>query len=335
MDPCQTKEAYEVEMALRRLCGKRRPGVVQVASDRAPEILKALKDLGFASEPSPPYQKLHNALAESSIRTIKGMTAAVLLHSGLEHQYWPLAQKYLEWMYNITTQALGVDHDEECKPTRYEKAMGYLVDSYLIPFGALVWYKDPNPYAYGPKGEPALFLGAELVDGFLFKGNYRVWPLDAFEKGGFKEFVTRTLAIPNGGWTFPAIKAEASAFEEPIPEPLDDEYEPTTPAESVADPDQIREEKGEVEGKPVEAYPAPGAGSSPSGRPKLKRHRAITTLRIAVHGKTPGCDGCREGTYDHSQACRTRFDSLLNEWSRSRSAKVLLALLLLGRRRMF
>lgn len=185
MDPCQTKEAYEVEMALRRLCGKRRPGVVQVASDRAPEILKALKDLGFASEPSPPYQKLHNALAESSIRAIKGMTAGVLLHSGLEHQYWPLAQKYLEWMYNITTQALGVDRDEECKPIRYENAMGYLVDSYLIPFGALVWYKDPNPYAYGPKGEPALFLGAELVDGFLFKGNYGVWPLDAFEKGVF------------------------------------------------------------------------------------------------------------------------------------------------------
>ena len=47
-------------MALRRFVGKKRPGVVQVASDRAPEIRKAVRDLGFASEPAPPYQKIHN-----------------------------------------------------------------------------------------------------------------------------------------------------------------------------------------------------------------------------------------------------------------------------------
>ena len=51
MVPVNTKHSDEVEMALRRFVGKKRPGVVQVASDRAPEIRKAVRDLGFASEP--------------------------------------------------------------------------------------------------------------------------------------------------------------------------------------------------------------------------------------------------------------------------------------------
>ena len=129
MVPVNTKHSDEVEMALRRFVGKKRPGVVQVASDRAPEIRKAVRDLGFASEPAPPYQKIHNPLAEPMVRTIKGMTASILLHSGLDLQYWPLAQKYLEWAYNITTTASGVDDEDEWKPTKYEKAMGYVVDS--------------------------------------------------------------------------------------------------------------------------------------------------------------------------------------------------------------
>lgn len=183
--PCKTKSSEEIEMALRRLVGKRRPGIIQIASDRAPEIRKACRDLGFSHEPAPPYQRIHNAVAESSIRTIKGMTSSVLLHSGLDSEYWPLAQNYLEWAYNITTD-------------RYQNAFVYQLECFMIPFGAMVWFKDPDPLAYGPKGEPALFLGAELIDGFLFKGNYRVWPIDAVKTGVFKEFVTRTLASSMG-----------------------------------------------------------------------------------------------------------------------------------------
>ena len=83
--------------------------------------------------------------------------------------------------------------------TRFEKALGYAFEGFLVPFGAFVWYKEPYPYAYGPKGEPGLFLGAELVDGrMLFKGNYKVWRIESFNEGVFKEFVTRTIAIPNG-----------------------------------------------------------------------------------------------------------------------------------------
>ena len=46
--------------------------------------------------------------------------------------------------------------------------------------------------------------------------------------------------------------------------------------------------------------------------PSVKRHRSITKLRIATHGKTPKCEGCRNGSYNHSPACRKRFDDLLD-----------------------
>ena len=113
------------------------------------------------------------------------MTSAILLQSGLELQFWPLAQQYLEWAYNVTSDAKGLEEDEE-KISRYEKAMGYPIETFMVPFGALVWFKTPEPLTYAPKSEPALFLGPELISGMLFKGNYRVWPMEAFNKGVFQ-----------------------------------------------------------------------------------------------------------------------------------------------------
>ena len=100
--PCKSKHTDEVEAVLRRFCGHR-SGIVSVASDRAPEILSAIKRLGFTDDPAEPRSKLHNPYAESFIRTLTGMTAAILLQAGLSHDYWPLAHKYIEWAYPITT----------------------------------------------------------------------------------------------------------------------------------------------------------------------------------------------------------------------------------------
>ena len=83
-------------------------------------------------------------------------------------------------------------------------------------FGALVWYKELYSCAYGPKGEPGLFRGAELVGGMLFKGNYKVWPIESND-GVFKEFVTRTISIPNEKWRFPALKKALEVYTPSIP----------------------------------------------------------------------------------------------------------------------
>ena len=194
--PCKSKHTDEVEAVLRRFCGHR-SGIVSVASDRAPEILSAIKRLGFTDDPAEPRSKLHNPYAESFIRTLTGMTAAILLQAGLSHDYWPLAHKYIEWAYPITT---FWDGGEGGPLTFYEWHHGYAYEGYKVPFGALVWIKDFNPRPFDPKGEPALFLGGELTDGMKFKGLYRAWPVDQFKEGVLRERVVRALAIPPATW---------------------------------------------------------------------------------------------------------------------------------------
>ncbi|CAL1167456.1 unnamed protein product, partial [Cladocopium goreaui] len=82
---------------------------------------------------------------------------------------------------------------------------------------------DLNPQPFDPKGEPALFLGAELNGGMKFKGLYRVLPLAAFKEGSMRERAVRTLAIPPGPWQFPAkVEGKDSLKLDPMPGYLGD-----------------------------------------------------------------------------------------------------------------
>ena len=193
--------------------------------------------------------------------------------------------------------------------------MGYSIDCFMVPFGALVWYKEPYLYAYGPKGEPAVFLGAELVDGMLFKGCYRGWPLEQFKQGILQEVVVRTIAVPTGEWKFPAIVDHVPHELDPVAEAeldMDDGYEPSIPPGDDDDCKEFWDTLGD-------GGPAPGADTKSEGIIKKHRNRPITPLRVAAYGKSPDCDGCKFGTYSHSQSCRERFNKLLDEVEPSRS----------------
>ena len=312
--PCKSKSSEEVEEALRRFCGRLRPHIVSVASDRAPEILAALKRLGFNPEPSAPRDPIHNPLAESMIRTVKGMTSSVLLHSGLSREFWPLAQRYLEWAYNITVQARNCDESMPC----FEKAHGYPFEGFLVPFGALVWVKRVAESSYEPKGEPALFLGAELLSGLKFKGLYITWPLSNFREGLLKERVTRNIVVPPGKWCFPGLIGKDPAIQAPpsFPGYLGEQIDNLAESDSFSDK---LEELEDLFGEQPEALgPAPVAGeASSSSKPTVEdepkiRNRAITKMRILVHGKTKGCDACSNGHYSHTMECRDRFNKLLD-----------------------
>ena len=123
---------------------------MSVASDCAPEILKAVRDLGFNSEPSVPGDPLHNPFAESTIRTLKQGTRTLLLQSGLGERFWKYAQRCFAFHCNITLeppkviQDLAKEREAECGSTRFEAHLGYPYEGYLIPFGALVWYKNKD-----------------------------------------------------------------------------------------------------------------------------------------------------------------------------------------------
>ena len=139
--------------------------------------------------------------------------------------------------------------------------------------------------ALSRKGAPAIYLGAAIINGMKFKGNHRVWPLKHATKGVLRECVVRTLAFPNGKWQFPS-KSHGS------PEgmiPIEEVFEPPPDLEDLLK-DGEETSKGPKE-----------KGELPN--PK-KRNRSITILRIGIHGPTPKCNGCREGSYNHTKECR-------------------------------
>ena len=172
----ETKSADDVEEGLRKFCGRLRPGIVSVASDRAPAILAAIKNLGFISELSEPTSS----------------------HSGIPREYWPVVHVYIEYAMNITEGPKG----PHAPKTAFEVAHGYPYEGVVAPFGCLMWYKEINPITFDPKGKPGLFLGAEIIAGVKFKGIYKIWPLSAVSEGVFKSVATRSLAIPPGKWRF-------------------------------------------------------------------------------------------------------------------------------------
>ena len=146
------------------------PGIVGVASDRAPEIRKAVRELGFRFGPFVPNVKVQNPIAEAALRTVKGCASSLVLHAGMDYTWWPVTVKYMECGY-IVTMTSRTKHDPPI--TCFECAHGYAYEGFMIPFRALVWYKQSGGGAFEPKGGPAMHLGAELISGIKFKGNHR------------------------------------------------------------------------------------------------------------------------------------------------------------------
>ncbi|CAJ1336910.1 unnamed protein product [Effrenium voratum] len=74
--------------------------------------------------------------------------STLMLQSGLNQQYWPYAIKYFEFAYNVLSPPSGpaIRNSEEAEveapASKYEAAVGYPYEGFLILFGALVWYKE-------------------------------------------------------------------------------------------------------------------------------------------------------------------------------------------------
>ena len=76
-------------------------------SDNAPELLEAMKHLGWANPTSCPGIPQTNHIAEEKVRLCKTGTRAVLEQSGFPDDWWPMASQY----YSMTQNFMITDGD--------------------------------------------------------------------------------------------------------------------------------------------------------------------------------------------------------------------------------
>ena len=183
--PATSKSQGAVELALRHFCRTEHPVVV---SDRYPSLLSAIRDLKMTSNPCPPNTQIHNPYVESAINLIRQGTRTLLVQSGLNVQFWCKAMTCFCYHYDLTTLPLledqslreAVDELQRALPegeegpiqppmqfdSKLHMALQYNPEPRMIPFGALVWFKDRvAPKTCGPNGHPAIYMSPEVLPG--------------------------------------------------------------------------------------------------------------------------------------------------------------------------
>lgn len=306
--PARSKSQGAVEQALLHFCREKKP---IVASDRYPSILAAVRDLKMSSDPSPPNDPIHNSLVESSINVIRQGTRSLLLQSGLKIEHWPSAMRCFSYQYDLTTPPSdhpGSLRDEshryhhalpegvegpEVPPLSFDNklhmALSYHPEPRVIPYGSLVWYlgksKEPQaPKSFGPNGRPAIYVGPEVLPGMRCKDIHVLLDLAALTSTDHvREIRTKDFVSPTGSWVFPLSQ---------VPMLLSPHFKPAIHSS----------------GPPAISPPE----SSDDLLADISRNRSITKRRLAQYGITDHCDGCINGTYSHTPACRTRFNTLLD-----------------------
>ena len=104
-----------------------------IYTDNSLEFGKACEDLSWNHCTSTPHRSETNGIAERAVRRVTEGTSAVLLHSGLDEQWWADSMECKTYLRNI--QDLLSDGK-----TPYERRFGKPFEGPIIPFGSLVEY---------------------------------------------------------------------------------------------------------------------------------------------------------------------------------------------------
>ena len=302
----QTKRDTDANIhALQKFGGTKAHGkaLCVTKSDTAPEIVDAIKFLGWLPDPSVPNDEVHNAKLERGIRTIKEGTRAILLKSGLPHEFWPRAIEYFCTAHSFTNQAAIHPNDsEEVKvrkgtETCYEAAAGETFKGLKLPFGCLVYYKPPKHRelpAFEPRTLPGIFVGWRIDAGYAHKGVHYILDYESLRTNSkgcgrpIQVYQSELVDSTKENWVFPLFEANMSKLK------------------------LFSERMSLPKIEPIDSLPFEGTAPSSLAR---KRRTYVTLERAIKYGKTPGCKGCEkiaEGV-PHTEECHERFRVCLEE----------------------
>ena len=99
--PCKTKTSQETQRSLQKFLESDRKLKV-IYTDNPLEFGKACEDLSWNHCTSTPHRSETNGIAETAVRRVKEGTSAVLLHSGLNENWWADSMECYTYLRNVT-----------------------------------------------------------------------------------------------------------------------------------------------------------------------------------------------------------------------------------------
>ena len=269
--PTSSKGSDFVFSSLRHFVGHRckNPDTV-CRSDAAPELLKAIRDLGWLPETSLPRRWPHNARCERAIRSFEECCRCLHLQGGFATlpKLWPVTCRY-------AAVAISIPKWEQAFGTEFKGA------SYAL--GQLVFYrtKFQNKSKIAPNASPALMAGWKLEFGLRYKGVLTLLDYQALRQGKVvlvsapdREVYARDKIV------FPLADLAEKALEN-FSDPSIESLDPQEPLPIPFIDEEIRHKARRV---------------------------YITYNRIQKIGMTPGCRACYAQSSNHTPECVARHE---------------------------
>ena len=271
--PAQSKNSDFVHACLRHFVGLRYKNPDTVCrSDCAPELIRAIRDLGWLPESSLPRRWPHNSKCERQIRAFEECCRCSHLQAGFAvlPSLWTITCKY-------AAVAMSID--------KWPLAFGSEFRGADYVLGQLVFYrtKFQGKSKIAPNASPGLMAGWKLEFGLRYKGVLLILDYSALKDKKIsvmnvpdrEVYVRENMVFPLADLAEKALQK----FADPVVAELTD----------------------------VDPLPVPFVEDSVEARAKSKRVY-ITFNRIQKLGQTPGCRACLAYTPNHTQACIDRHE---------------------------
>ena len=284
--PAPTKGSDFVYSCLRHFVGMRYKNPDTVCrSDAAPELIKAIRELGWLPETSLPRRWPHNSRCERAIRSFEECCRCLHLQAGFAvmPRLWVTTCRY-------AAMAMNID--------KWESAFGTSFKGADYALGQLVFYRTKSQYKpkLDPNAQPALMAGWKLEFGMRYRGVLLVLDYHALREGKItcvqapdREVYTRDTV------TFPLANVAERA--------LDNFSDPSI---------------GDLESQ--EPLPIPFVEDVPEIKEKSKRVY-ITYGRIQKLGATDGCRACLADAPNHTPECIARHEEAFGSRTPGRASR--------------
>ena len=306
--PLKNHSSKQIEAAIRDfqggLCDKT---FRHLSSDAQPAIAAACNAIGLINDKSLPHRRVHNARCERRILELQESARCSLYQSGLPLDFTDEALEYTGRIRNFTLLSpCASAEDSRFGKTRYEVLHNQPFGGFLIPFGALVFYRPYDPkeslHTLSARTRPGIFLGYETSPGCLWKGGYRILdytsliPIpgeNASESASrIRRVIVKEICFGDGNWKFPLAVARDTGISK-------------FSQAALASPEDVGKEAIE---SPQDALEISGPKSKIGERKTVY----ITLERRLRYGRTDGCGGCHHGLWTHSARCKERFTKLID-----------------------